>query len=287
MGILSYATTIPALSKKRLERLASSGDEVVKAAVGELPRPTSVPPKYWAGKLHESIDGVGLSETHRSKSSSRWLQGGTRLLRGASFIQAVKIRLGLVATPARSARGRDTSSQCKLGCGQPGTIHHILQVCPRVQPWRITRHNAIMDLTIDRCRKAGYQVLKEPHIPTSRGTRIPDITCWRGEEAYVIDVQVCGDANAIQLAEAHLMKVDKYKVPEVLVFVQDRAGMADPPTVSSVTTNWRGIIAPETELLLRRMKITDLAELIVVRTLRGSASVYANYMGMTGGGDVT
>ena len=73
MGIQAFATAIPALSKKRLESLVSLRDEIVKAAVEELPRPTSVPPKYWARKLYASVDGAGLSETHRS-SSSRWLQ---------------------------------------------------------------------------------------------------------------------------------------------------------------------------------------------------------------------
>lgn len=47
-------------------------------------------------------------------------------------------------------------------------------------------------------------------------------------------------------------------------------------------------MAPDTVKILKNIGIpTGFIDLIAVRTLRGSVSIYANYMGITGGGDVT
>ena len=248
LGIASFATAIPALIKNRLRRLEESEDEVVQAAARGTPKPPTVPPKHWANKLHTTIDRAGLRESQLSPTSLRWVDSGTRLLRGAAYVQAIKTQLRVLTTPARSARGRDLDSSCKLGCGVPETLHHILQVCPRVQPWRITRNNMV-NLVSDKLREKGYKVLKEPRIPTTHG-RIPDIICWDKELPFIIDGQVCGDSNALPLQEAHTMKVTKYNIPEVIDFTKEKAGNQVDPVVSSLTCNWRGIMAPPTERLL-------------------------------------
>ena len=119
------------------------------------------------GQISCMLQSTGLKESQLSPASLQWIDSGTRLLRGAVFIQAIKMWLGVLTTRARSARGRDLDSSCTLGCGVPGTLHHIIQVCPRVQQWRITRHNNMVNLMVDKLREKGLTVLKEPRIPTT------------------------------------------------------------------------------------------------------------------------
>ena len=92
-----------------------------------------------------------------------------------------------------------------------------------------------MHLVVERLRRKGLQVIKEPHITTNSGVRIPDIVAYNSTASYVLDVQVCADTNTILLADAHKMKVDKYNVPEVSAFVEERTGVS--PTFSSITVN--------------------------------------------------
>ena len=248
LGIFSFVTGVPALRKKRLARLAEAPDAIVSHAARSEPRPTSVPPKYWANKLHDSVDGAGLREAHLLPSSSKWLTSGTQLMRGASYIQALKTRLSVLSTPARSARGRDLHGRCDLGCQAQGTMHHIMQVCPRVQPWRIQRHNGVLDLVSGWLRDENFNIRKEPRITTPQGLRIPDLICHKDGKAYVLDVQVCSDSNSGTLTGAHQRKVDKYHRPSILEYVKDWSGTAELPTVSSITINWRGIVATATLL---------------------------------------
>ena len=74
---ISFITGIPALKKKRLTRLAEAPDNIVSQAARSEPRPTSVPPppKYWANKIHDSVNGAGLREAHLSPPSSKWALG--------------------------------------------------------------------------------------------------------------------------------------------------------------------------------------------------------------------
>ena len=142
----------------------------------------------------------------------------------ASYVQAWKVHLGVIAMPARTAREHKTDRRCKLGCATPGTTHHIMQVCPSVQLWWIVHHNNVTHLVSPRLRCRGYTAINEPHIPTRRGTWILNIVCWRGESSFVPDVQVYGDANALTFSDAHQLKVSKYDIPEVLAYMRQRAG---------------------------------------------------------------
>ena len=67
----------------------------------------------------------------------------------------------------------------------------------------------MVNLMVDKLREKGLTVLKEPRIPTTHGLRIPDVICWDKESSLIIDGQVCGDSNAIELREAHNMKTTK------------------------------------------------------------------------------
>ena len=70
--------------------------------------------------------------------------------------------------------------------------------------------------------------------------------------------------------------------------MKDWSGSDLDPVISSLTVNWRGIIAPPTVRLLVGLGIPRYRlSVLVARALGGSMAVYANYMGTSGGGDVT
>ena len=130
LGIMSFQTSIPALMKQRFDNiLKNSGSDAAVVASEQAVRSATVPPKFWANQLHTIVDGKGLKEAHLSPPSHNWLDSGTKLMRGAAYIQACKIRLSVITTLARSARGQDADRNRKLGCAVPRTAHHIMQVC--------------------------------------------------------------------------------------------------------------------------------------------------------------
>ena len=144
-----------------------------------------------------------------------------------------------------------------------------MQVCHRVLPWRIVRHNWVLDLVEGWLRMRDFQVTKEPRIATNQGLKIPDITCHKDNKAYVTDVQVCSDSNSGPLAGAHHHKVEKYSLPEIECHTQQWSGVATAPTVSSVTVSWRGIMAPDTLSLFNDLQIPSSSmDILVARTLR-------------------
>ena len=83
-------------------------------------------------------------------------------------------------------------------------------------------------------------------MPTPEGLRIPDLICHKYGMAYVIDAQVCSDSNSGTLAGAHQRKIEKYYKSSILDYVKNWSGVTETPTVSPITINWRGIVAPAT-----------------------------------------
>ena len=133
----------------------------------------------------------------------------------------------------------------------------------------------------------GVRVKREPQIPTPEGLRKPDLLLAANGRSFIVDVQVC-DANTMDLTDTHNNKIRKYNKPAVKDFTRAWSETQDEPEVSTVTVLWRGIVAPETLDLLKRLGVpAHWTNILVARALGGSISVYANYMGTSGGGDVT
>ena len=288
LGLICFSTQTPKDIYHQSLRLSKSNDVAIAGVASKelqsRPRP-ELAPKIWEGRLHQSVDGCGLSEAHLSPDTSRWVGSGTRLMRGGTFVNAVKLRSNLLWTPSRASRGREVSSRCDLGCDAAGTLHHILQVCPRVQPWRIKRHDRVLELLDQRLKNRGYTTLKEPRITTPAGTRIPDLIAWDNERSFLLDVQVTSDSNVAPLADLHKMKVTKYKTKEIESFVAAKTGYI--PETTSATWNWRGVMARPSILALKKMGLTgDDLGILGVRVIEGGLTIYANYMGTSGGGDV-
>ena len=296
LGITNITTETQARKSNLLNRLVNSTDALVRAVAGVVSQRN---PRYFRptqnnnnnninfhrDRLYQSNDGAGLRDVSLA-TDSHWVGSGAALLSGGQYCQAVKLRLGVLATPARAARGdaRITSPACDLGCRAPGTLHHIQQVCPAVQPWRVMRHNRALRLVEEDLSRPGWVVVREPHITTSEGLRKPDLVVWEeaGTKVHVIDAQIVSDSNVYSLSRAHDMKVRKYNNEDIKNYARRISGK-DLVEVGTVTLNWRGAVAAEKAKLLKSLKLSKKSkDLLEVRTIQGSLSIYANYNGMTG-----
>lgn len=73
-------------------------------------------------------DGRGLGEACKQSACYKWLTEGTRMMSGSTFVEAIKIRQGLVVTKERSSRGRARRLKdvvCDLGCRKTEKLGHI------------------------------------------------------------------------------------------------------------------------------------------------------------------
>lgn len=287
LGIYSFVNEIPKAQINMCDRLMNSPDPLVVTLASRKKRDLpAVTPVNWEELLHQSVDGMGLRESSTTPKP-KWLYSGNRLVKGGTYCMMVKLRQGVLSTPARSARGRDVTGRCDLGCHLPGTQHHIQQVCPRVQGWRIKRHDRIKKKIKEHAVKKGYTALDEPRLQTSQGLRKPDLVIYKEDTAYVLDCQVTSDSNVSPLESLHQRKVDKYNNDEIKEQVRLKIGLV--PEVEAITLNWRGQICRRTaDLLKQLLGLTsgDL-DLLSVACMEGSIQIYSNYMGMSGGGDVT
>ena len=89
--------------------------------------------------------------------------------------------------------------------------------------------------------KAGWSCVREPAIPTVAGLRWPDLIFYHPDRpTYILDVTVVAD-NAV-LHEVHERKIQYYDVPDIRNWTA-RNISTNKVTFSSVTLNWRGLMA--------------------------------------------
>ena len=297
LGIPRFSVEVPALKRGALERLSKSSDTRV-AGIAEamlLSDPVQTPSKErrrvaclrHKEEWYASVDGRGLKGTDSNPNCHTWLDDGTSLMKGSSYISAVKTRLGVVSTRLRSSRGRPGAPVlCDLGCGRPESLGHILQVCPVLAPERTRRHNRVLDLLHQQLSRRGYRLLKEPAIRTPAGVRKPDLVLWDDRQSVVLDVQVTADnASGNLLERAHGLKVSYYDTEAIRTWVTDKTG--HPPVLTTLTINWRGTMATPSYNALRALQCTraDL-RLLVVRSLEGSVAALRSHRDIGGSGRV-
>ena len=211
-------------------------------------------------KLYSSADGYGLKEAGNAPSSTlTWVTDGVMHQKGAAFIGAVKLRGGLIDTPARRSRGRDGSSTCDYGCGTRATLAHILQTCPRTWGPRIARHDSLVAYMTGRLIELNFSVEEEETVRTEEGVRKPDIVARKGARAIVIDAQVVSDGHPLDHANAE--KVNYYNKEAVKSAVaQKEQRPVRQVEVKAATISWRGIWSKTSakELLEIGLKTHDL-----------------------------
>ncbi|KAB7504508.1 Retrovirus-related Pol polyprotein from type-2 retrotransposable element R2DM [Armadillidium nasatum] len=227
-------------------------------------------------KVTDFCDGKGLGEASKQPACYKWLFDGSRLMSGSTFIEAVKIRHGLVATKEKSSRGNRAQQMvnltCDLGCRKIETLGHILQECPHTAHLRNERHDQVNLLLKTALEKKGYTSILEPTIATAAGIRRPDIVCWKADSAHVIDTTICADAHAARMEDVFQRKVDYYRNEDINTWVRRQSGTGAVAT-DALVMNWRGDPCRHSHKLLARLRLLDTIKLMEVRSLEYSVRI--------------
>ena len=178
LGIVTLEHQVLLMKIKRIDRLWASNDPVIRemldtdGAESSLARQRE-PSRHgemWitsgeclraalASDLHSSVNGRGLRESDLVSRQHQWVAEGTGLLSGANYIGAVKVQGNLLPSAVRAARGRPLASVLCGACGRPGSLGHILQVCPRTHCSRVARHDKLVTLVQATAGKAGWSCI--------------------------------------------------------------------------------------------------------------------------------
>ena len=293
LGVPRFTTLVPALKRGLLERLSNSPDASVARIAGSwiAPNTQSAKDLFKAANLHHreqlyaTIDGRGMSEAPTTPSNNTWVDDGTQLMRGVTFIDCIKTRLGMINTRIRASRGRpEAPTTCDLGCGRVESLGHILQSCPKLAPERTKRHDNTLALLIKILTKKQLKVIREPTIRTAAGARKPDVVVWDGMRSVVLDVQIVSDsASGPTMDNAHALKASYYNTDDISRWVQQETGHL--PSFTTLTFNWRGLLANASLHALQDLglKKTD-TKLLTVRSLEGSVAVIRDHRDLGGWG---
>ncbi len=294
LGVSRLTALIPILRKGALERLAKSHDWRVAGIAESLllpPSPSSKEQREAAAllskqSLYDSADGRGLSGMDKSPPTHEYVDDGTRLMGGSTYINAIKTRLGVASTRLRASRGRPGAPVlCDLGCGRIESLAHILQSCPRLAPERTKRHDHVLSLLVKQLTtKRNRKVLREPTVRTSAGARRPDVVTWDQYQSVVLDVQIVADNSAGDILEqAHRLKVAYYDTDDIRAWVRAKTGHT--PVFATLTINWRGAMATPSFMTLKSLGLNKgELRLLTVRSLEGSVAALRSHRDIGGWG---
>ena len=240
-----------------------------------------------ADALHNSCDGVGLTDTSAVPAVSRWVSSGTALMSGRSFVSAMHVRAGCLYTKVRAARGRTDASADTVACevcpSRRACLAHMIQQCPKSAHARNERHNTVLRMLAQKLKASGYTVLPEPAIKTDSGVLRPDVVVFKpGEEAAVVDVTIVADVPG-ELSSAHDRKIRKYDVPQVRTWISGQSGVpAASVFFTSLTFNWRGALCAKSAHDMRLFGIKlPMLEIMATRVLEWGHRAWREYRDST------
>ena len=278
LGVPSFRVSIPLMKSSRLERLSKSNDEAIMALaqssacfarervkcfnppikIGNfIVTDTNTAKSALAATLHGSVDGRGLSASRTVPSVHSWVTDGTALLTGASYIHAIQIRAGTVATKLRAARGRPDANRRYYTCWRTESIGHVLQVCPRTWGHRIMRHDTVMEKFLQQMEIRGWLVVRAPTIPVKDASpQKPDGVIYKDNICWVIDATIVAD-NA-NLTDAYNDKCQKYDTKAIRDWCRSNRPSLDVSCVvlfGALVFNWRGAMAAQSANLGRSLNL--------------------------------
>ena len=184
--------------------------------------------EQWMFFLYSSIDGIGLANhSNNSGYRSRWISDSNFIrLSGREFLGATHVRLNCLYTKERATRGRITPKgrNCPGYSVKRESLAHILQVCGRSKNQRTFRHNVIVNGVINKLRKLGHQIKREPRIPVKNSFVKPDIVAFNKETKRVLIADPLIVAVSRDLEKAERDKQIKYNTPEVVKWIKAKYG---------------------------------------------------------------
>lgn len=303
LGLPAFETSIPCHMYCRLKSMESSTCEAARAAAlgywvqkrihwstaaltknGEALRCREDVERWWADRLHRSVDGRELRECSGESSSSAWVNSAMNIT-GRDYVQYHHIRINSIPTRIRTSRGvrrADMDVMCRAGCRVTETTAHVIQGCHRTHGGRILRHNAVCKVLASGLRDKGWVVREEPILRTQQGLRKPDIVAVKEGVARVIDAQIVSGSRPLD--EAHEIKRKYYSDNRdiTVAIAQENDILPSSVGYTSCTLSWRGVWSPRSAADLLRVGLSKkLLGFITLRVLRGSHLNWTRWGKMT------
>lgn len=286
LGIMALESAIPEMTGARLDRLRASNYRIASvvgcsewaARKRSWCRMALRRSEDWHKELYQSTDGLELREAWKVKASTNWLTDPMVRVPPGDWINYVRVWIGALPSRVRTTRGVRRAHQdvlCRGGCGVDETTAHIVQQCFRTHGGRVMRHDAIAAVLAAELDRAGYRVRREHLFQTQQGGRKPDILAVKGEQGFVLDVQVVSGARSLN--EAHTLKTRYYESNNQLMDSISALLQVNRQKirVSSVTLSWRGVWAVQSAGILSEMGLSKaLLNGMTTRVLMGS---YLNF----------
>ena len=284
---------VPLMKQRRLERLDTSEDEIVLAALtsGTLISDQ----RYWEGPVRinnfecrskeecraewartaaGTIDSKGLlGPAKEGYNSHDWVSAATQLLSEADYLKAMEVRFNVFSTLSSRSRGRPDMNPVCQDCQDYATLGHISQTCPRGYKLRNKWHNDIARFLCGRLRQRGWQV-----IPYGRTWRKPDIVVWKDGDnlARVFDVQVVADGFCLEAAQKR--KVNKYSEQPIIDSIKAITGCPE-VKILAATLNWRGCMAGSVGSALGEAGISkNDIQIVAVKALIWTYGIHQAYI---------
>ncbi|CAD6208073.1 GSCOCG00012713001-RA-CDS, partial [Cotesia congregata] len=240
LGLLSFEKTIymsalkmamkleeakdPVLEEvKRSERLRKGFEDCANFLGVERPRSQeeceamkrTVKNRYEREHADLVIQGEGAKDFAQDKIGNTWLRM-PGLLKGARFIDAIRLRTNTMGTRVVLAQTRPTVDVRCRRCGmQPETLAHIIGACTHTKPARIRRHDEIKNLVAKKLAENGH-VYQEMSVNEFGELKRPDIVYVKNGKVYVLDITVRYEKGN-SMEEARIEKEKKYKITAGLV----------------------------------------------------------------------
>ena len=144
---------------------------------------------------------------------------------------------------------------------------------------RDSRHHRISSYICHVLQKKVYDVLDEPWTPTLAGISKPDNIVAKSGLATVLDITYVAD-NA-SLNHSHDMKVEYYKTPQFIRWVEQQTGCPK-VTVEGAACNWRGAISQKSADSIRELGIKDsFLEILSARVVEEGFRIYSFFRDCT------
>lgn len=231
----------------------------------------------FARLLHKSNDGRPLLKSRSVDNQHSWITDGNLFVSGRDFVHMNKLRINAIPLRSRMARGRIRDHQCRAGCRDAETLHHVLQLCHRTHEARIRRHNASLDYLLQRQNK-NSTIIKEPKFRTDLGLKKPDAIILKDNTAVVIDAIIAGER--VDLNATHQAKIDKYIAlkPDI----QERYSV-ERVIFTSLTLSSRGIWSEKSFIHLCKLGLlrSGDAKILSSRVLIGGLQIINIFHRMT------
>ena len=310
MGVPALETCVPCLAWKRLRKVLTSQDEIMKElnnvpeVRGELRRVEQHCSRkgrvldsreqisaFWRSGLLGTVDGRALRGINETPAASLWASTTDIKMSGEEFVKGMRTRAGVLPTPARKSRASGREARSNPLCvrdNQRATMNHISQVCQTTHGLRVKRHNIVVDMVTRSLRRAGWKTWVEKRIPRSGSYLKPDIIATRGDQYIIWDPIICGDNQDLEVTAA--TKVAIYNVEEVHVEAarlvtegEDWTGARVTGSVEGLAFNTRGAISVSSLRALRQAGMTPMyITLICLRVLVLTHKIISAFNNATG-----